>query len=91
MPAEVPVEVLLPIKAADEPVVLQLKQVPIVAIQPTGGEVQLAEVVTPPPAPTEVAMAVLPHTASWLPLIALFGPFALAGAWVLRLAQKRLV
>ncbi len=50
MPAEIPVEVTQPIKTADEPVVLQLKQVPIMAIKPTGEEVQLAEVVTPPPA-----------------------------------------
>jgi hypothetical protein len=91
MPVEIPVEVVAPITTADAPVVLQLKQAPVMAIKPTGEEVQLAEVVTPPPAPAEVAMAVLPHTASWLPLIALFGLLALAGAWVLRLAQKRLM
>jgi len=89
--AEIPVEVEVPIKTADEPVVVQLKQAPIMAIKPTGEEVELAAVVTPPPAATEVAMAELPQTASWLPLIALFGLLALGGAWVLRLVQKRLV
>jgi hypothetical protein len=91
MPAEIPVEVSQPIKTADEPVVLQLKQVPVMAVEPTGEEVQLAEVVTPPPASTEVAMAELPHTASWLPLMALFGLMAFAGAWVLRLMKKRML
>jgi hypothetical protein len=90
--AEIPAEVVEPIQTADHPVVVQMKQAPVMAIQPSGQEVQLAEVVTPPPAPatTEVAAATLPHTASWLPLIGLFGLLALGGAFVLRLAQKRL-
>src|SRR3984893_18854308 len=46
---EIPVEVAAPIKRADEPVVVQLKEAPIMAIKPTGEEVQLAQVVTPPP------------------------------------------
>ena len=48
--AEIPAEVLQPIVAADEPVVAQLKQAPVMALQPTGEEVELAAVVTPPPA-----------------------------------------
>jgi hypothetical protein len=95
---EIPVEVEQPIRTADEPVVVQLKQAPVMAIKPTGEEVELAQAVTPPPAtelqpdtaPTQVAAA-LPPTASWLPLIALFGLLALGGGWVLRLTQKRLV
>ena len=62
------------------------------AFKPTGEEVQLAEVVTPPPAQTEEAAAsqsTLPHTASTLPLIGLFGLLALGGFFVLRLAEKR--
>src|SRR5579872_2911103 len=54
-PVEIPVEVATPIKSAAEPVVVQLKQAPIMAIKPTGEEVQLAEVVTAPPAPVQVA------------------------------------
>ncbi len=53
--AELPAEVAEPIKSADEPVVLQLKQAQIMAIQPTGEEVQLAEVVTAPPAMADAA------------------------------------
>ncbi len=62
-----------------------LKQAPIMAVQPTGEEVELAEVVTPPPAETEVAAAhgagSLPATASTLPLICLFGLLALGAAF----------
>ncbi len=67
------------------------------AIQPTGEEVEIAAVVTPPPAeelkpdtaPTQVAAVTLPQTASPLPLIALLGLLALGGAWALGLVQKR--
>jgi hypothetical protein len=94
---EIPVEIAEPIKSADAPVVVELKRAPIMAIKPTGEEVQLAEVVTPPPVQTEVAAApaapaaekTLPSTASTLPLIALLGILALGGALTLRVFQKR--
>jgi hypothetical protein len=97
---EIPVEVSEPAQEAYAPLVVQLKTVPIMAIKPTGEEVQLAEVVTPPPAMAEVAPApaaentapapaTLPATASTLPLMALFGLLALGGAGALRMAQKR--
>ena len=91
---EIPVEVAEPIKSVDEPVVVQLKQAPIMAIKPTGEEVQLAQVVTPPPALAEVAeqtavQQTLPKTASPLPLIGLFGLLALGGALALRVLQSR--
>jgi len=92
-PAEITLEVATPIKSADEPVVAQLKQAPIMAIKPTGEEIALAQVVTAPPIQELVAEttepAQLPHTASMFPLIALLGLLALGLAWVLRLAQKR--
>jgi len=88
---EIPLEVAEPIKSADAAVVVELKRAPIMAIQPTGEEVQLAQVVTPPP--VEVAMAAppaeLPHTASNLPLVGLFGLLALGGALALRVMEKR--
>lgn len=49
-PAEIPVEVAEPIRAVTEPVVVELKQAPILAVKPSGEEVRLSEVVTPPPA-----------------------------------------
>jgi hypothetical protein len=96
MPAEIPVEVVQPILTADAPVVLQLKQAPVMALQPTGEEVELAAVVTPPPAAefqadAAPAAAVLPATSSPLPLIALFGLLALGGALGLTMIQKRIM
>src|SRR3954469_15494531 len=90
---EIPVEVAEPIKSADAPVVVELKRAPIMAIKPTGEEVQLAVAVTPPPVmlatATEPAKT-LPGTASPLPMIAMFGMLALFGAFALRTAARRL-
>jgi hypothetical protein len=93
---EIPPEVAEPIKSADEPVVLEMKHAPIMAVRPTGEEVQLAEVVTTPPAQAEAAVAsvpekTLPATASLLPLIAMFGLLALGGASTLWLVQRRVL
>jgi hypothetical protein len=88
--AEVPAEVEQPIKTVDEPVVAQLKEAPVMAIKPTGEEVELAAVVTPLPADEPVAQTTLPATASTMPLIALLGLLALGGVVVLRSAQRRL-
>ena len=97
--ADLPLEVEKPMLTVDEPVVVQLKQAPVMAIQPTGEEVEMTAVVTLPPAselkpdtaPTQVAAATLPETASPLPLIALLGLLALGGAWAVRLVQKRVL
>ncbi len=96
-PADVPVEVAEPIQSADHPLVVTLKSAPIMAIQPTGDEVELAQVVTPPPAQTEVAEvatnapASLPATASQLPITILLGLLALGGAIALGATAKRFV
>jgi len=97
---EIPLEVTEPVTSASEPVVMEMKRTPIMAIQPTGEEVQLAEVVTPPPAETQVATApepaaadraeALPATGSSLPLIGLLGLMALGGAFAVRTAARRL-
>src|SRR5438270_11174063 len=50
---EIPVEVAEPVKLADETVVVEMKRAPIMAVQPTGEQVQLAQVLTPPPAQTQ--------------------------------------
>jgi len=89
---EIPAEIAEPIKSADAPVVVELKRAPIMAIQPTGEEVQLAEVVTAPPAAAgaEMAPTKLPGTASTLPLFGLLGLAALGGAFAARTAARRL-
>src|SRR3954464_5721816 len=90
---DVPLEIAEPIKSADAPVVLELKRAPIMAIRPTGEEVQLAVAVTPPPVMTATAKSepakTLPGTASPLPMIAMFGMLALFGAFALRTAARR--
>jgi hypothetical protein len=95
--AEIPLEVATPIRSADEPLVAVLRQAPILAIQPSGQEVVLAEVVTAPPAEPEVAIVAapvvetLPDTASDLPLIALCGWLALGAAFAVRSMRNRAV
>jgi LPXTG-motif cell wall-anchored protein len=91
-PVEITPEVTVAIKTPEEPVVVELKRAPVMAIQPSGQEVEIAQVVTPPvivaqnaPAPT------LPATGSSLPLVALFGMLALAGALSLGFIQKRVL
>jgi hypothetical protein len=87
-PADIPVEVTL--IQPDAPFVAQLKAAPVMAYQPTGAEVQLAEVVTPPP-PTETLMAssTLPKTAGDLPLVALCGLLVLGCAFAVRSIKVR--
>jgi hypothetical protein len=90
---EIPLEVeaVEPIKTADAPVVAELKRAPIMAIKPTGEEVQLLAVVTPPPAQATTARAAtLPETASGLPLVGLLGLMSLGAAFAVRIAVKRL-
>jgi len=80
-----------------------LKTAPIVAVDPKGEPVELAQVVEHPPAPTAetaaapapaaapvaVAAAELPKTASSLPLIALLGLLTLSAGMALSLFSKR--
>ena len=89
--AEIPVEATEPIETADAPVVVEMKQAPVMAAQPTGEEVELAAVDTAPPADALVAMApALPDTASTLPLVFLFGLLALGAAFAVRGFANRL-
>jgi hypothetical protein len=75
-------------------VVAQLQQTPVMAVQPTGEVVEIAQVIQPPP--VEVAQASapapapeLPATSSSLPLIALCGLVALGGALTIRSISSR--
>jgi hypothetical protein len=55
--AELPQETTERIASADAPIVTELKKATIMGIQPTGEEVELAQVVTPPPAEAPVTLA----------------------------------
>lgn len=93
-PIEIPEEVKQP--AQLQRFVRELERAPVQAVEPSGREVELAAVVTPPPA--EVAQASpapaqeprLPETASPLMMLGMLGFFALGGALFLRIAQRRL-
>ncbi len=104
-PVELPLEVAESAKLATAPLVLQLKRAPIKAIQPTGEEVHIAQVVTPlPAAELQEASApasssaraaaggepVLPATASQLPLLGLLGLMALAAGFAVRFSARRI-
>lgn len=104
MPAEIPSEVTEPIKPAAqpvqsnaEPVATELTEAPVQAVTPAGQEVELAQVVTPPPAAetretpdpaTTLAENKLPATASPLPLVGLLGVMALGAALTIGIAAK---
>jgi hypothetical protein len=82
MPASIKVEEAKP----EEPqVIAELEQAPVTAVEPSGEEVEIAQVVTPPPA----EQPTLPKTASPLPLIALLGLLALGGGLTLRFVETR--
>lgn len=97
MPTELAEKIVTPIKSADDPIVATLKQTPIEAVKPTGEVVPITEVVEPPPARTEPvepvkpAAAALPHTASSMPLLGVFGLLALAIGASLSLILKRTI
>jgi LPXTG-motif cell wall-anchored protein len=57
-----------------------LEKAPVLAVEPTGETVPLAEVVQPPPVQT----ASLPKTASDLPLLALIGLLSLGAGFSVR-------
>jgi hypothetical protein len=90
--ADIAPEVAVAVKTPDHPAVVALRQAPVMAVQPSGEEVVIAQVVTPPPAETLVAQndaPKLPATGSSLPLVALFGMLALGGALTAGFFQKR--
>src|SRR5690242_16697192 len=81
IPDEVAPNIVAPVKTATEPPVIALKEVPLKAVQPSGLDIAIAEVVVPPPVQTA---ARLPKTASGLPLLALAGFLCLSVAVSLR-------
>jgi hypothetical protein len=91
MPAELAATLAEPVKSADEPPVMALKQAPIEAVQPTGEVVAMTEVVEPPPVQTAENKETLPKTASLLPLLGLMGLLSLATGAILWLIPKRFV
>src|SRR5579864_5980761 len=83
-----------PIELAAAPIEA-LKMAPVEAVKPTGEEVELAQVVEPPPVaaaePQPAAAETLPKTASLLPLIGLIGLLSLGVSFVFWIVSKRTV
>lgn len=71
------------------PVVIELRQAPVMALQPSGETVEVAQVVTQPVLVAQNDAPTLPTTGSDLPLIALVGMLALAGALAMGFARKQ--
>ena len=82
-------EVTETIRPADLPAIMELKTAPVMALRPSGEEVAMVEVVTPPPTQPETARS-LPTTASNLPLAAMFGLIAFGGALAAGAFVKRI-
>jgi hypothetical protein len=91
MPTELAAKLVEPIKSADEPQVIALKEAPIEAVRPTGEVVAIAEVVEPPPVETASVEPSqrLPNTASALPLLGLIGFLSISASFGLSLISKK--
>jgi hypothetical protein len=70
IPDAIAPNIVVPARTPTEPAVIALKEVPIMAVKPTGEDVAIAEVIEAPPVQTA---AHLPKTAGDLPLLALMG------------------
>jgi LPXTG-motif cell wall-anchored protein len=87
MPNELAANTTKPATTAAESNVAEMKQVPLMAQQPTEEEVELSEVFVAPP---EQLPPALPRTGSSLPLVALIGLVSLGAAGSLRFARARM-
>jgi len=80
IPEEIAANIVAPAATPAAAPIIALREAPLLAVTPAGQDVAVAEVVVPPPVQT--ASAVLPRTASALPLVALMGLFCLlVGLW----------
>jgi hypothetical protein len=103
MPTELAPFLIEPVKTATEPPVIALREAPVRAVTPTGQEVALTEVVSPPPVQTASVQqtsgtsqttgapqtASLPKTASSLPLLMTMGFFSISLGLSLRTLWRR--
>jgi hypothetical protein len=102
MPSELESNITRPTTSTNEEPVVALKHAPLVAVKPTGEEVEVSQVLDPPPPPTQTMPAQqtapvdgthhtwrLPQTASTLPLVGLIGLLALGAGLALSIITKR--
>jgi hypothetical protein len=84
MPTELAPQMAEPVKTIKEPAAEALLEAPVKTVEPSGEEVEMAQVI-PPQAPPRT----LPKTASNLPLLALAGLLSIACGLGLSLLPKR--
>ena len=90
IPSALGANIVAPVKSLDDPPVVALKQAPIMAVTPRGEEVEIAQVIEPPPVQTASARpTALPQTASLFPIIGLIGLLSLGAGLVLSVLPKR--
>jgi hypothetical protein len=94
MPSELESEIAKSATSLSEEPVVALKEAPLTAVKPTGEEVEITQVVTPPPVQTTDTdstkrMELLPQTASQLPLLGSIGLLSLCAGFALWAVQKR--
>jgi len=92
MPNEVASNITKPAKSAKEPSVMAMKQAPVKAVNPSGEEIEIAELIQPAPmgAANAATSKHLPKTASLLPFWGLFGLVSLGAGLVLRGVVRRI-
>ena len=81
MPTELASELTPPPEARTQVPPMELKEAPIAAVEPSGREIEIAQVIPPKE---------LPKTASSLPLLGLLGLLSLGAGLALSLASKRI-
>jgi hypothetical protein len=89
MPNELAANTTKPATTMQEPHIMELRQTPLKAQQPTEEEVEIAQVFVVQAAPPPSLPERLPTTASSFPLVGLLGLFSLAGGGVLWLVNAR--
>ena len=89
MPNELAANTTKPATTTQEPHVVEMKQAPLKAQQPTEEEVEIAQVFLTKAAPQPSLPEKLPTTASSLPLVGLLGLFSLASGGLLWLLNTR--
>lgn len=86
IPDELAANIVASAETAGEAPVVALKEAPVRAIGPTGVEVELGEIIVPPPVNAGPS---LPKTAGYLPLVALMGVVCLGIGITLRASCAR--
>jgi hypothetical protein len=90
MPNDLAANTKEPAKSAKESSVVAMKKAPVTAVNPSGQQIEMAEVVQPKPLNQKSSATQLPTTASLVPFWWLIGFFSLAAGVVVRGIERRI-